>query len=111
MPTTFSQILSSARVVLNDTDTVKRYTDAQLLEYANDGIREIKKIRPDLFFGKYATALSTYVSTDNVPVDDLYVQFLKDYVIFRSGLREDEESSAQRSIAFFNRFKTSLISA
>jgi hypothetical protein len=110
MATLFSKVISDSRVDLNDTGST-RYTDAQLIGYANDGVREIKKARPDLFFGSYSSALSTYVSTDNVPFDDLYVAFLKDYVTFRAGLRDDEENSAQRSVAFFNRFKGGLQSA
>lgn len=110
MATLFSQVISDVRVDLNDASGV-RYTDAQLIGYANDGIREIKKSRPDLFFGSYSTALSAYTSSDNVPVDDLYVAFLKDYVAFRAGMRDDEENSAARSAAFFNRFKNGLMAA
>jgi hypothetical protein len=110
MATLFSKVLTDVRVDLNDAAGV-RYTDAQLIGYANDGIREIKKARPDLFFGSYTTALSTYASSDNVPIDDLYVGFLKDYVAFRAGMRDDEENSAARSAAFFNRFKNGLMAA
>lgn len=110
MTTLFSKLISDARVDLNDAAGV-RYTDSQLIGYANDGMREIKKVRPDLFFGSYGTALSTYVASDNVPFDDLYVSFLKDYIAFRAGLRDDEENSAVRSAAFFNRFKSGLMTA
>ena len=110
MATLFSKIISDAQVDLNDA-TGTRYTAAQLIAYANDGVREVKKVRPDLFFGSYSTALSTYITSDNVPFDDLYVGFLKDYVVFRAGLRDDEENSAARSAAFFNRFKNGLQAA
>lgn len=110
MPTTFNQVVSDARVDLNDA-AATRYTSADLLRFANDGIREVKKVRPDLFFNSYGTALTTYVGTDNVPFDELYVPFLKDYLIFRAGMREDEENSAARSAAFFGRFKNGLMTA
>jgi ABC-type transporter Mla subunit MlaD len=110
MPTTFNQIISDARVDLNDV-AATRYSAADMLRFANDGIREVKKVRPDLFFGAYTTALSTYLGTDNIPLDDLYVTFMKDYIVFRAGMREDEENSAARATAFFQRFKSGLMTA
>lgn len=106
--TTFSQLISSARVVLNDAAGT-RYTDPQLIEYANDGLKEIYRIRPDFRFGTYTTAVSTYTSSDSVPISDTYSMFLKDYIVFRAGLREDEQSSDIRSTAFYARFKNGLI--
>jgi len=110
MATTFNQVISDARVDLNDVAGT-RYSGADMLRFANDGIREVKKVRPDLFFGSYTASLSTYLGTDNIPIDDLYVTFVKDYVVFRAGLREDEENSAVRATAFFQRFKNGLMTA
>lgn len=110
MSTLFSKVVSDARVDLNDEGSV-RFTDAQMISYANDGVREIKKVRPDLFFGSYSTALSTYTISDNVPVNDLYVQFLKDYIVFRCGMREDETNSVQRTAGFYARFTNGLKAA
>lgn len=106
--TTFNQLISSSRVVLNDAAGV-RYTDSQMIEYANDGLKEIYRIRPDLLLGKYTTSLATYVGTDDVPISDTFAMFLKDYLVFRGGLREDEQSSDMRSTAFYARFKNGLI--
>jgi hypothetical protein len=80
-----------------------------MIEYANDGLKEIYRIRPDLLLGKYTTALATYVGTDDVPISDTFAMFLKDYLVFRGGLREDEQSSDMRSTAFYARFKNGLI--
>lgn len=106
--TTFSQLISSARVVLNDAAGT-RYTDSQMIEYANDGLIEIYRIRPDLRLGNYTTSLSSFTSSDTVPISDTYSMFLKDYLVFRGGLREDEQSSDIRSTAFYARFKNGLI--
>ena len=110
MATTFNQVISDARVDLNDVSGI-RYSGTDMLRFANDGIREVKKTRPDLFFGSYSSALSSYVGADNLPIDDLYVTFVKDYIVFRAGMREDEETSAARSAAFFQRFKNGLMTA
>lgn len=40
--------VSSARTILNDTDSV-RYSDADLLQYANDALDVMVKIVPELF--------------------------------------------------------------
>lgn len=110
MATLFSKVITDARVDIND-ESSERYTDPQLMSFANDGVREVKKVRPDLFFGSYSSALSTYTSAQNIPFDDLYVQFLKDYIVFRANMRDDEENSAARSAAFFARFKNGLVAA
>lgn len=45
-----SDVLSTARYVINDTDTVTpRNSDAELIGYLNDGIREISILAPSLF--------------------------------------------------------------
>lgn len=50
MATTPQEILTVARDILNDTDTADpRNSDAELLRYFNDGVREISQLRPDLF--------------------------------------------------------------
>lgn len=107
--TTFNQLISSARVVLNDTAGT-RYIDSQMIEYANDGLLELYRIRPDLRLGKYSIPVAAVVAADTVPVSDNYAMYLKDYLVFRAGIREDEQSSDIRSTAFYSRFKAGLLS-
>jgi hypothetical protein len=42
-----TEVLSKSRLFLNDSSATPRWTDAELLEWCDDGIREIRKIRPD----------------------------------------------------------------
>lgn len=45
-----SEIISTARVTLNDTDAVApRQDDTELLRYVNEGIKEIATYKPELF--------------------------------------------------------------
>lgn len=45
-----SEILTDARYILNDTDaTSPRQSDTELLEYVNDGLKEVLILRPELF--------------------------------------------------------------
>lgn len=46
---TFQDIVDAARIPLNDAAKV-RYSDAELLGYAKDGLKEAAVIRPDLFY-------------------------------------------------------------
>lgn len=105
--TTLQQVIDSARVDLNDTAGT-RYTTAQLLEYANDGIREGYRLRPDFRLGKYTTAVVTYVAGDEVPFPSDYQMLLKHYLCFRAEMREDEATFEGRAIAFLTRFEKEL---
>lgn len=108
MATTFQNVVDSARVVLQDSEKV-RYADSELLEYAIDGVLESRKIRPDFFFGGYKTVTSTYALADDVPLPIMYALYLKDYIVFRAEVRDDEYSSEGRAAVLFNRFKSGLL--
>jgi len=42
--------ITTARYLINDTDAISpRQSDAELLGYFNDGLRELSSLRPDLF--------------------------------------------------------------
>lgn len=105
---TFQQIIDNAQVFLNDTAGT-RYTDSQLLGYANEALKEIRRVRPDLFFGSYTTTLSTYGLSDTVPIGDEYLPYMTDYMIFRSEVRDDEYALDGRAAALFSRFRNGLI--
>lgn len=104
---TFQQIIDSARVDLLDTDKV-RYTDAELLEYANDGVNEAFRIRPDFRLGSYLSAFTTYVVGDNVPIPTVYQMLVKHYVVFRGEVRDSEYVDSGRAAMFMSRFERGL---
>jgi len=104
----FSSIISSAQVFLQDTAGT-RYTSSQLMEYANEAVAEAKRIRPDLFFGSYNTPLSTYTTSSTVPLPVEYEAYLKDYIVSRAEMRDDEASNDVRSLAMMQRFRTGLL--
>jgi hypothetical protein len=107
--TTFAQLTASARVLLNDVDKI-RYSDAQLIEYANEAIADAKRVRPDLFLGQYTTALPTYTLSSVVPLSPEYEIYLKDYIISRSEFRDDEFTVDGRAGAFLQKFRNGLLS-
>ena len=106
---TFQSVIDDARVFLKDADKV-RYTDANLLTYANDVVRECKRIRPDFFLGSYSTVLGTFVLADTVPIPIEYHQFLKDFIIGRAEMVDDEYANESRAVTLLIRFKNGMTS-
>lgn len=104
---TFQEVIDSARVVLQDADKI-RYTDAQLLEYANDGVQEGFRIRPDFRLGSYTVAPTTYVVGNTVPFPHFYQMLLKHYVVYRAEFRDDEYSQDGRAAAALGIFKAEM---
>jgi len=53
---TYSNLVSEARVLLQDTDAeLKRYTDAKLLDILNRGLQDLARIRPDAMYDLYVS--------------------------------------------------------
>jgi hypothetical protein len=104
---TFQNIIDDARVDLQDSAGT-RYTTAQLLGYANDGVREMFRMRPDFRLGSYGVAVPTYVVGDNLPIPDNYRMLLTHYLIFRSETRDDEYAVNGRAASFLMRFEKEL---
>ena len=106
---TFQSVIDEARVFLKDSDKT-RYTDAILLNYANDVVRECKRIRPDFFLGSYSSVLSTFALGDTVPIPIEYHQYLKDFIVGRAELVDDEYANETRGVALLVRFKNGMTS-
>jgi hypothetical protein len=77
---TFATIVSQARVLLQDTTSV-RYTDAELMVYANDALKVIRRVRPDTFFNQYATAITDYTTSSNFPIGIEFEQSVRDFIV------------------------------
>ena len=78
------------------------------MSYANDGVQEGYRLRPDFRFGNYTAAATTYVEGDTVPFPSQYQMLLKHYVCYRAELRDDEYSQDGRAAAMLGRFQTEL---
>ena len=104
---TYQNLIDDARVFLKDADKV-RYPDAQLLSYANEVTAECKRVRPDFFLGTYTTALATFALTDTCPIPIEYQHHLKDYIVGRAELVDDEYASESRGAALIIKFKNGI---
>jgi hypothetical protein len=104
MAFTFQSIVDLARLPLNDADKA-RYTDADLLAYANHGLLQLVKRRPDLFIGNYANLPTGEAAlADAFPLGAEYVQTVADYVVARAESGDDEFINSGRSALFMQLF-------
>lgn len=103
--TTFADIISQARVLLQDTDAV-RYSDAELMVSANDVMKMIRRIRPDAYFGSYKTAITEYAKTDTFPIGTEYVQAVRDFIVAYANMRESEDAGTTQD--FMGKFASGL---
>jgi hypothetical protein len=111
--TTVADYVSTARVLLQDTVADYRYSDAELVEGLNRGVREMARIRPDLYFkslrsGQSMDTYTTASQSTTVAVDQRYQSALLYYVVGLAQLRDDETTQDARSIALLNRFVSQL---
>lgn len=111
MPVTVAFVVNSARGVLQDRRSPYRYSDEDLIEYVTFGLLEAFRVRPDLLplsSGFSAPALSLSMD-DLLPLPDMYVPQLVNYVVGRAELRDDEAAEANRALSLVQAFGASLV--
>ena len=108
---TVGQFILTARILLQDVkNTPYRYGDDQLVLAMNIGLKEIKRLRADVFLGQSAIPQfdGSTNSMDVVPLDPMYHSALLYYMCGHAQLRDDEEVQDQRAAAFFAMFRAQL---
>lgn len=104
MAYTYQTIIDLARIPLNDDDKV-RYSDEQLLQFANQGILAISKRRPDLFIGQFSNLPDGEAAlTDYFQIEPAYAQLLADWIVGRAEMTDDEHADSGRASVFVNLF-------
>lgn len=87
------EILDRARIPLNDADKT-RYPDADGLLYLREGVRTIRRLRPDCFVGNLAADPAASIvltpAPSAVPVSYEHYQALADYVSARWQDKDDD---------------------
>lgn len=106
MAFTYQNAVDLARIPLNDKDKV-RYTDDQLLSFANQAILAMPKRRPDLFIGQFNNLPDgTAALTDPLPIEPGYAQLVADWVTARAEMSDDEFADSGRASVFANMFSS-----
>lgn len=104
---TLSDLITRARVTLQDTANI-RYTNGELLTFANEALGAARIARPDFFLGSYSTAQTELTSNETFPLPFQYEQYVVDYIAGRAEMRESESTNETRAGALLARFKAGL---
>lgn len=108
MAFTYQTIVDLARLPLNDEDKV-RYSDEQLLMFANHGMLAIMKHRPDMFIGQFGSMPNgEAVLGDSFQLDPGYAQVVADYVTARAEMIDDEHAESGRAQVFASLFSNEI---
>lgn len=107
MAYTMQQVIDKARVPLNDAGK-DRYSDPDLLGYANDAMFILQSRRPDLFFGQFLALPGEKALGDLFPLANTLFPAVCDYVTARAETRNDESVLEQRASLFFGLFKEQI---
>ena len=106
---TAGDYIAEARRILQDTQSVKRYPDADLVEALNIGLTEMRRIRPDLFLGRFNAVPRVAFMEDAVDVDAQYRSALLYYITGRVELRDSEDTKDARAGVLMNKFVAQLL--
>jgi hypothetical protein len=106
-----SDVIAIARVPLNDRDaddTLRRFTDADLLKILINGLLYLFRQRSDLYLGQLLSPPSMSMTVASTfPLTDDWIQILADWIVFRAEMTDDENVNggrAQAFSAFFGKF-------
>ena len=106
---TVAELVSRARVLLQDTVAPYRYPDTDMLVALNDGLMEARRMRPDLFlYTPNDVPQYSAVDATEIDFDDQYRNALVYFVTGYIQLRDEEETSEARAGAFISSFTTKL---
>ena len=108
MAYTMQQLVDRARLPLNDADK-DRYTDANLLAYAVDGLTLACNKRPDLLIGNWSLTFNALVLGDTFPLSNRYFPIVQDYITARAELWDDEHTDSARYQALMSNFENKLV--
>lgn len=96
---TMQDIVDRGRKPVQDAAKT-RFSDADLLRFANDFVQIARRERPDLFFGSFSTLPGDTVIGGTFPLPVELESAAADYVTARAEATGDEASLEQKAVAF-----------
>lgn len=107
---TVADYIADARVLLQDTVSTYRYSDAELIENLNLGLLEMRRLRPDLMIASFNGSIPKYtLTTQTVACDAMYRPALLYYICGQAQLRDDEATQDNRATIFLNKFTSQML--
>lgn len=111
MAKTASDLIAQSRILLQDSKTPFRYPTDALISYVNNGLSELKRIRPDVWLEGFNVDLFEYTSSNLdtvIPVDGIFFQPLILFIVGYAELRDDEFTIESRAGLFLQSFAHQL---
>ena len=97
---TVREVLDRARAPLNDASS-RRYTEQMLTGYLLEGLRYLRRQRPDLFLANLADPFTVdETDTAKLVIEDGYTMSLADYVTARCQLHDTEAKAIEKAQSF-----------
>ena len=123
MAKTYQDVVTEARVLLQDTDaTSYRYSDTVLLAMYNRGLQALCRIRPDACYDLYDNNLLNVPElvesgagagqtnwTANFGLDMQFFNPLVHYVVGMAEITDDEYTEDGRAMMLLNQFKANIL--
>lgn len=101
--TTAQTLIDEARKTLQDSGK-DRFADSDLLIGLNDGLKVIRAVRPDLWYGSLGTPLTALALGDAFPLDPVYEPAIKNFIVHYASMWDDEYVQSSRADAFLKQF-------
>lgn len=109
---TVADYLSATRTLLQDKIAPYRYPDTDLVDALNIGIQEAYRLRPELFMSGANFSVPGYSAStpsDPVLIDIGYRQSLVYYMVGRTQLADQEDTTDQRAGALLQKFMGQML--
>lgn len=113
VPKTVEQIINGARRILNDEVAPYRNSQDDLLSFLNNGLWELKRLRPDAWLGYFGKDLPEYADnpTDlavQIPINPVFYQQLIYFITGYAELKDDEFTIDNRAAILLQAFGSNL---
>jgi len=113
---TISNVIESSRELLQDTVAPYRFSDDRLVRTLNSAVREVFRIRPDLFLS-VSYVIPTYVEADLVapsitfPIEEQFYNVVVEFITGFTELADDEFTVDGRAVLLLTSFRNQLMGA
>lgn len=107
---TVEDMVDYVRALMQDTVEIYRYENEEILREINNGLLEMRRLRPDLFLTNRA-AVPQYDTIDSteINIDQMYLVALAYYTAGKVQLRDDEDTQDSRAQGFINKFTAQMM--
>lgn len=113
MAYTVKDVLRRARQIAQDAKPEYRVEDGVYINYLNDALFEVRRLRPDLFIASNGVVGEVTMENleDDLGIDGMYFTSVVDYVGGMVSAADDKFSPDGRSAMLMDKFMSRLVGA